>query len=126
MVYSQMLHGSPGDFVSGLIYVREDGKRISKANQQIAIGAITILVVLLVYRPANHELGPSVTWLIRIRKIELFTPALLVSSLTALFLALQWGGTVYKWSNARIVVCLVVFVCFSTVFVIMQWARRER
>lgn len=40
-----------------------------------------------------------------------------------LFLALQWGGTKYPWSNGRIIALLVVFGLLLIVFIVLQWLR---
>ena len=47
----------------------------------------------------------------------LFLPAII-----CLLLALQWGGLTYSWSNARIIVLLILFgICFVIFVVVQRW-----
>ncbi|KAG6014301.1 hypothetical protein E4U43_006694 [Claviceps pusilla] len=43
---------------------------------------------------------------------------LLVAALASLVLGLQWGGTVYPWTNGRVIALLVIFSVLATTFMI--------
>lgn len=46
---------------------------------------------------------------------------LLVPCITCLLLALQYGGFVYPWSNARLIVSCVIFGITLLAFIVSQW-----
>ena len=83
------------------------------------------MIVLLVYKPMERgarikESGTA------FGTVEILTPALIASSFTALLFALQLGGIVYRWSNAKMIGCLVVFGGLTPIFIVMQWLRPEQ
>ena len=84
------------------------------------------MIVVWSYKPREQGSEMNESWKISIRKIDILTPALLTSSLTALLFALQLGGIVYSWSSAKVIGCLVAFGTLSIVFVILQWLRQEQ
>ncbi|KZO90450.1 major facilitator superfamily transporter [Calocera viscosa TUFC12733] len=51
--------------------------------------------------------------------------ALFIPAVVCLLLALQWGGAVYAWSNARIIVLLVLFVLLTIGFAVVQFINRH-
>lgn len=50
----------------------------------------------------------------------IFSVAALLPGLVTLLLALQWGGSRYSWSNARVVALIVIGVVLLCVFAILQ------
>lgn len=60
------------------------------------------------------------SFLQKIRQFDWVGTLLLTASLTCLLLVLQYGGAVYSWSDARIIVLLVMFVVLLLAFVALQ------
>lgn len=48
-----------------------------------------------------------------------------VPAVVSLLLCLQWGGTKYSWSNARIIVLFILFGVFSFAWCIIQVWRQD-
>jgi hypothetical protein len=46
-------------------------------------------------------------------------------AVTSLLLGLQYGGSVYSWSDRRTIACLVVGVGLSLGFVLIEWCKRD-
>ncbi|KIK69223.1 hypothetical protein GYMLUDRAFT_237048 [Collybiopsis luxurians FD-317 M1] len=61
----------------------------------------------------------------QLNEIDFLGAALFVSSSISLMLALQWGGTLYAWRNARIWGLFVVSVLLFIAFIIWQKLRKE-
>ncbi|KAK5451770.1 hypothetical protein LTS15_008030 [Exophiala xenobiotica] len=91
----------------------------------LPLGGATMVMLAFVlklnnYKPNNtpfkeqlHQLDPLGTFV-------------LIPAVTCLLLALQWGGTKYSWSNARIIVLLILSGMLLIVFAYIQHWRQER
>lgn len=62
----------------------------------------------------------------RLKSTDPLSVILILTSLTALFLALQWGGTKYSWSNPWVWGCLVVFAVLAGLFIFIQIKEKDR
>lgn len=47
--------------------------------------------------------------------------AILVPSLVCLLLALEWGSSIYGWSDGRVIALLVVFGVTIIAWIMLQW-----
>jgi hypothetical protein len=52
--------------------------------------------------------------------------AVFIPIIVSLLLALQWGGTTYKWSNVRVIVLFVLAGLLFIAFVGVQWWQKNR
>ncbi|KAK2872000.1 hypothetical protein FQN49_002636 [Arthroderma sp. PD_2] len=50
----------------------------------------------------------------------------LVASITALLISIQWGGGRYPWSNPKVWTCIMSAAILFAVFCALQWRRGER
>ncbi|KAK2808466.1 hypothetical protein FQN50_004674 [Emmonsiellopsis sp. PD_5] len=96
----------------------------------LPLGGVTLLVVLLILKvpesknnikdeKANAPLKEKLLHLDPLGTL-CFLPGMI-----CLLLALQWGGTVYSWGSARIVVLLVLFVVLIGLFLAIQVLKKE-
>ncbi|KAL9111175.1 MAG: hypothetical protein Q9227_004438 [Pyrenula ochraceoflavens] len=77
-------------------------------------GVVAILFVVygleddsLVAHTDENEV--QLTWREKLHRFDILGTALMVPAVTCLFLALQWGGVRFGWSNALIIVLLILF-----------------
>ena len=61
----------------------------------------------------------------QIRQLDPVGTAVLMPAIICLLLALQWGGTTYDWSNARIIVLLILSGVLFCAFVYVQHRQQE-
>lgn len=61
----------------------------------------------------------------KILGLGLKSAVILAGALVCLFLALQWGGTKYPWSDSRVWGCLVGFGLLLTLLVYIQIRQGE-
>lgn len=59
------------------------------------------------------------------REFDIPGATVLISGITCLLLALQWGGIVYPWNSGAIVALLVISGALLLLFVPMQWKSRD-
>lgn len=52
--------------------------------------------------------------------ILVFIPAII-----SILLAMQWGGTKYEWADPRIIVLIVIFGVFGSVWCVIQFWKQE-
>lgn len=90
----------------------------------LPIGALPILMTLVVLRarrPANANLSIG-------EKVKRFDPVgnvLFIPAIICLLLGLEWGGSRYDWSNARIIVLFVLSGVLMAGFLVVQMFSDE-
>ncbi|KAJ5773649.1 MFS toxin transporter [Penicillium paradoxum] len=82
-----------------------------------AIGLVQIWFALKNPPPAAKGGLPPMQ---KIRQLDLPGATVLIGSIVCLLLALQWGGIVYPWSNAKVYGCLIGFGLILILFIVMQ------
>ncbi|KAJ5166138.1 uncharacterized protein N7482_004919 [Penicillium canariense] len=91
----------------------------------LPIGAVTFLFILFFFK-APKALKATKGWKEQIAEFDLLGSLFFLPAIICLLLALQWGGTKYPWSDARIIALFVVFGVLIIVFIGLQWWGQER
>lgn len=92
----------------------------------LPIGAVTIFIAIFILKMTNQKLDKlPAGFLPKVRQFDPIGNLTLFPGLICLILALQWGGSVYSWSNARIIVLLVIFSVLSVLFTAIQIWQQE-
>jgi hypothetical protein len=60
----------------------------------------------------------------KVRQLDLPGMVIFVPLIVCLILALQLGGTIYPWSNARIIVLFILFGVLAILFAYQQWRAK--
>jgi MFS family permease len=92
----------------------------------LPLGAITLVVVGFLFENPRVNPNLSLPLKAKLEKLDLLGTAIFVPSITALLLALQWGGSTYSWANARIIILLVLFAALIGIFVWLQYRKGDR
>lgn len=74
----------------------------------LPIGAVSFVAMLLWWNPPQPEV-PSVPFMTHIKRLDPIGTMFLVPAIVSLLLALQWGGSVYAWSNPITIALFVIF-----------------
>jgi hypothetical protein len=64
-------------------------------------------------------------WVQKLHQLDLPGATLLLSSTSCLNLALQWGGIIYPWSDAKVFGCLIRFGLLLITFLCLQHLGKE-
>lgn len=56
----------------------------------------------------------------RLKNLDLLGEFFIIPSIVSLLLALQYGGSVYAWSNGRVIALFVVFGVCAIAFIVVQ------
>ncbi|KAI9835391.1 MAG: hypothetical protein M1819_002308 [Sarea resinae] len=91
----------------------------------LPFGAITLVVICFFFaspaQPSQEILSPTE----KLKQFDISGTAVLIVGIACLLLALQWGGSRYDWSNARIIALLTLFGVSAVVFVLIQFWKGE-
>jgi MFS family permease len=87
----------------------------------LAMAIITVLLRLPVRQP-HANMSKTQQFL----HLDPLGSMCFLPSIVCLLLALQWGGSVYPWSSARIIVLLVLFSILLIAFITIQFWQGER
>jgi EmrB/QacA subfamily drug resistance transporter len=87
----------------------------------LPIGGITAIAIFLFYKAPSPQPQPKRTWIESIARFDPLGTMLFMPSIICLLIALQWGGTIYSWSNGRIIALFVVFGVLLLAFIAVQF-----
>ncbi|KAK9774991.1 putative Major facilitator superfamily (MFS) profile domain-containing protein [Seiridium cardinale] len=91
----------------------------------LPVGAVSYLIFFfLVHPPATSKPIKSASSILR--AIDLLGLLIVAPCVICLLLALQWGGTIYPWSDGRIIALLVLFGVLGIAFIAVEiWQGDE-
>lgn len=86
-------------------------------------GAVVfVLLALFLHIPPEMLKRDSTTWKEKVNRMDPVGTFFFLPCIICLLLALQWGGVTYNWSNARIIVLLVLAgVLFASFIFVQRW-----
>ena len=93
---------------------------------QLPLGAITILVIILIFRPPKRDKVDNLTLSQKIGEFDWAGTGVLLPGIVCLLLALQWGGSKYPWRSGRIIGLLVTFGVLAIAFAVIQVRNGEK
>jgi hypothetical protein len=85
----------------------------------LPIGGLAMVVLAIVLK-ATAPAKAGTTFHAQLSQLDPFGTLCFLPGVSCLLLALQWGGSTYAWSNARIVVLFIFSGIFIVAFVIIQ------
>ena len=84
-------------------------------------GAVVfVLLAIFLHIPPEMLTRDSTTWKEKANRMDPIGTFFFLPCIVCLLLALQWGGVTYRWSNARVIVLLVLAGGLFAGFVIVQ------
>ncbi|MCJ1306389.1 MFS sugar transporter [Agyrium rufum] len=91
----------------------------------LPIGAVTFALIVLFFKSPQRQKEGSIGFKARLQQFDPIGTVLFVPAIICLLLALQWGGTKYEWSSARIIVLFILFGVLIIGFLVVQWWKGE-
>ncbi|KAL3434848.1 MFS general substrate transporter [Aspergillus tetrazonus] len=91
----------------------------------LPFGAVGLVLVLFALREPPPAVKGDLPWVQKLRQLDLPGAILLLGATTCLNLALQWGGIVYPWSDARVFGCLIGLGLLLITFLCLQFQAKE-
>ena len=90
----------------------------------LPVGGFTIVVLILILK-APAALKPGQTLKEQILQLDPIGTACFLPGIVCILLALQWGGTTYAWSSARVIALLVLGIVLIIAFIGLQFWNVE-
>ncbi|GFF81445.1 hypothetical protein IFM60648_06024 [Aspergillus lentulus] len=91
----------------------------------LPFGAVALALVWFTLRKPPPAVKGDLPWVQKLRQLDLPGATLLLGSTSCLNLALQWGGIVYPWSDAKVFGCLIGFGLLLITFLCLQYLGKE-
>ncbi|KFY42342.1 hypothetical protein V494_02469 [Pseudogymnoascus sp. VKM F-4513 (FW-928)] len=92
----------------------------------IPLGTAVGVGIFISFRPTKVNAALQALPIpVRLAKLDRVGTSIFVSSMVCLIMALQWGGTVYPWKSARIIVLLILFGLALTAWVFHQYHKND-
>ena len=66
------------------------------------------------------------TFMQKVKEMDILGAFVLISAVVCLLLALQWGGTTYPWHDSKIWGTLLGFGLLIILFIYLQYRRQDR
>ncbi|KAL8768108.1 MAG: hypothetical protein Q9209_005571 [Squamulea sp. 1 TL-2023] len=86
----------------------------------LPLGAITVVGIAVYFKSPKREKQASIGFKARSKQFDPIGTTLFIPAIVCLLLALQWGGSLYAWSNGRIIALFVIFGLLIIGFSAMQ------
>ncbi|KAH8889680.1 MFS general substrate transporter [Thozetella sp. PMI_491] len=90
----------------------------------LPIGAVSLIFMIFFWHPPRQKYVPAPFWT-HVKRLDPLGMLFFLPSLVSLLLALQWGGSTYKWKNWRIVMLFGIFGMGFILFVVIQLWRPD-
>lgn len=94
-------------------------------NLDTAIGAVSCLTIVLAFKEPDRE-STKVPLREKLAMLDPLGTSILIAAITALILALQWGGISLPWSNAKVWGCLLSFGVGVAIFIGLQIRDKDK
>ncbi|TVY52678.1 Aspyridones efflux protein [Lachnellula cervina] len=91
----------------------------------LPIGAITVIVILIFFKNPERAAISDLGWKARLQEFDIYGTIVFMPAIICLLLALQWGGTKYPWSDAKIIALFVVFGVLIIIFIGIQFWKGD-
>ncbi|KAA8613358.1 ProP Permease of the major facilitator superfamily [Pyrenophora tritici-repentis] len=91
----------------------------------LPFGSVGLVLVWFTLKKPPPAVKGGIPWIQKLHQLDFPGAILLLGATSCLNLALQWGGVVYPWSNAKVFGCLIGFGLLLITFVSLQYRDKE-
>lgn len=91
----------------------------------LPIGGFVMAVVLFYLRTPPPPIEAHKSWVEKLRELDLVGTALLIPAIVCLLLALEWGGSKYRWNDLGIILLFILASVLVAMFTYFQWVKQD-
>ncbi|MCJ1358496.1 MAG: hypothetical protein MMC33_008496 [Icmadophila ericetorum] len=108
-----------GPLLGGLIASDTTWRWVFYIN--VPVGGAALVALFFFLRVNYHN---DQTWKKRVSRVDFGGNAIFIAAVTAVLLALTWGGTLYSWSTYRIILALVLGFIGLFIWTAFEWTPK--
>ena len=123
-VCSQIIRHGDGAFGCRWFYFVPRSIRHADPFSNLPIGAVSFIIVTIFLRIKRGQEDVSLSLIEKLRKLDLLGIFFIVSAVSSLILALQWGQEHGNWRQSRVIGCFVGFLLLILTFGLIQWKKQ--
>jgi len=90
----------------------------------LPIGGVAV-AILAYFLKAKAPTKAGTTFKEQLSQLDPLGTLCFLPGIVCLLLALQWGGSTYAWSNARIIVLFILFAVLIALFILIQILKKQ-
>ena len=98
---------------------------LSDKRQPQPIGGVTTAFIVLFFQAPKREVN-TLSLRQKLNELDFLGTLAFLPAIICLLIGLQWGGTRYPWSSAKVVVLLVFAGVFMVIFIIIQIWKQDK
>ncbi|MCJ1308057.1 hypothetical protein MMC25_001707 [Agyrium rufum] len=91
----------------------------------LPVGGCALVAVFFFFKNPDRK-NLNLTFKEKLREMDLLGAFFLITSITCLLLALQWGGTTYPWRDSKVWGCILGFGLLISIFIYWQIRSKEK
>ena len=92
----------------------------------LPVGAVTIVSIFFMLKLSEAPAKAGLSLKDKLLQLDPLGNLFFMPAVICLLLALQWGGSEYPWSDARVIALLVLFAVFTLIYIFIQSRGGER
>ncbi len=85
----------------------------------LPIGAVALVFMVFFWNPPKEKHAPARLW-VHIKRLDPLGMLFFLPGIISLFIAFQWGGSIYQWNDWHVIVLFVVFGVCTAAFLAVQ------
>ncbi|KAL2181895.1 general substrate transporter [Thermothelomyces heterothallicus CBS 202.75] len=105
-----------GPFLGGLLTERSTWRWVFYIN--LPIGGTSLVALFFFLRVATP---PGGTWVEKLKRIDFIGNAIFIAATVSVLIGVTWGGAVYPWKSANVIVPLVLGFVGMGLFLAYEW-----
>lgn len=91
----------------------------------IPFGVATAIIIAIFFKDPKQKKVTKTGKMNQIKRMDPFGIMCFIPAIISILLGLQWGGTKYSWTNARIIMLFVLFGVFCSLWCFIQYSRQD-
>ncbi|KAL2167835.1 hypothetical protein VTG60DRAFT_702 [Thermothelomyces hinnuleus] len=105
-----------GPFLGGLLTERSTWRWVFYIN--LPIGGTSLVALFIFLRVSTP---PGGTWVEKLKRIDFIGNAIFIAATVSVLIGVTWGGAVYPWKSANVIVPLVLGFVGMGLFLAYEW-----
>lgn len=90
----------------------------------LPVGAVALVFMIFCWNPPKMTQEPA-SFIVHVKRLDPLGMFFFLPGIVCLFVAFQWGGSIYAWNDWHIILLLVIFTVCTSAFIAVQILKPE-